>query len=1224
MARDFNGSSGVLTSGSASLLDGATSWTVGVWVKPNSMTPTSSIVAKSGDTTANWWGIRAGETAGQFSFDATGHTGADPATDSGIAITEADWSSGAWLAWRLAAPGGEWSKWKNGEKTLINAALSTTLAATAGAITVGASGAGSLWFLGDIAELAIWSVGLTDAEMSAHGRGVAAWHFARPFLVGYWRISGNSATEPDYSKLTFSADGVPSFGVGLPLSVTGTVRSDFNRLGHPATYGPDVLRQSAPAWVLHLDFFSPTPDVYSASRDLYDPLTYDIFGRPLDGHIINSDSIEITEASDVGIEAPRQATVICRNTDDTQAFDLSRDWRTAGGAILRQYDPLCLEVVTRLAGIVVDDPTYAEAIQFTISSYDPAELETLLPRAKVNVDQHPTASDLGAPIPWVFGVAQVSPPFIKRDEDTDPGGRWFACSWLAYNDIVGIQAVWADEEPGAPGLESLDSWSSAPGSPVRVTDTTFTVSSTEIAATYKDQTPVRVLHSGAYSYGFVNGTPSGTTTVTVSPGIVLAGFTAIQIGAEYLVDKTTVSAGSTPKAILCIRSFLELDGGYVVQVKNLSTTNPADVIHRILAEPVVGLKIGGVRGVDAAAAELSAAGLGAAINGSIGGDRQQRTARAVLTEILDIARARLWKSADPFGWTIAVDGPAAAPTRTLGYGDGHWNNILSKPTRIKTPLGEAIKTLILNYQPGSRVSANRDGGTTWLNVNAFDYSIRHAVLPFGREETITTNWIRAGTTTGHAIATKYLAYKALRLRTEDIRYELNCGPEMRNLQLGERVTLEMPLFGVSAGDYRVRTIKRRLADIALTVVPYDADMYSDTTGITYEDGAGAVTQVDGADKENKRRPPGQSGNLIVNPDFSIAMRKTAHIHGDAVALPGWILSGSSSHVTYTITQDRRAIGGYYLTAVVTNAAAEPAIVVNRDLTSSYDSSRGYLPAKHHGVHLFSVYCDQTEGWKTQQFFTAHDAGGAVTGLHSSFPAVRVIDDDQNGLGWKRHFVAVRAVLTSGTGTLVSAQPSITFTANGTYKFDAVDFRWVVGGTRRPPLWQRNPQSQLQPEGIPSGFAASATGGGASFASASIQARAEVATEHAFAGSAEKVITVTGAQFTNATASVAITGTSQIDEGMCLVDAVCEVTTTIGGPTTIDVGFGAPGDQSFALGLSTTAGDPARASKYGVGPWHTPRVFAEDTPIYITANGGNFNGTGTLKIRLNYSMAVLPA
>jgi Concanavalin A-like lectin/glucanases superfamily len=108
-------------------------------------------------------------------------------------------SAAAWmhLAYVRAAPGaGSARFFSNG---VLHSAQDTTriLAELGGGLTIGCNVGGSgLPFRGDLAHVAVWADGLTDAEVLALARGVSPTMVRLATLRGYWPLLGNASPEP--------------------------------------------------------------------------------------------------------------------------------------------------------------------------------------------------------------------------------------------------------------------------------------------------------------------------------------------------------------------------------------------------------------------------------------------------------------------------------------------------------------------------------------------------------------------------------------------------------------------------------------------------------------------------------------------------------------------------------------------------------------------------------------------------------------------------------------------------------------------------------------------------------------------------------------------------------------------------------------------------------------------------------------------------------------------
>ena len=123
MARLFDGTDQRGAISKAYLSSSAGPFTIALWVKPASAASGAEVPLSCG--AAHYWQVDwdSVDAPDSLTFFAQGYSGTDPRTDSAIPFTAADLAAGAFCAWRYRGAGAEWSKWKNGEKTVIDAAI---------------------------------------------------------------------------------------------------------------------------------------------------------------------------------------------------------------------------------------------------------------------------------------------------------------------------------------------------------------------------------------------------------------------------------------------------------------------------------------------------------------------------------------------------------------------------------------------------------------------------------------------------------------------------------------------------------------------------------------------------------------------------------------------------------------------------------------------------------------------------------------------------------------------------------------------------------------------------------------------------------------------------------------------------------------------------------------------------------------------------------------------
>lgn len=264
------------------------------------------------------------------------------------------------------------------------------------------------------------------------------------------------------------------------------------------------------------------------------------------GYIKNADAIRVIEDySDAGggIMAPSTATVILANGDGW--FNRATEWR-GKRALLGHYEQSTLAGKTLLTGIIADVDHLNSQTVLTLSTHDPSIWDMLIPRRTIAVDEFPSATDMGTPIPVVFGPCFVSVPYCGLDEDNDPGGHDFLISHQVDQDDaslnVRVERVFFDTSTDNPGLEEVSAWDEAPGTPTYASGTTFTVTGNQgmmyfVGASIR---AVTTASAGAWQYGRVTDYTTGTVTVA---GITLD--SGINTGGGITQINPTPTAGGT-------------------------------------------------------------------------------------------------------------------------------------------------------------------------------------------------------------------------------------------------------------------------------------------------------------------------------------------------------------------------------------------------------------------------------------------------------------------------------------------------------------------------------------------------------------------------------------------------------------------------------------------------------------------------------------------------------
>jgi hypothetical protein len=242
----------------------------------------------------------------------------------------------------------------------------------------------------------------------------------------------------------------------------------------------------------------------------------------------------------------------------------------------------------------------------------------------------------------------------------------------------------------------------------------------------------------------------------------------------------------------------------------------------------------------------------------------------------------------------------------------------------------------------------------------------------------------------------------------------------------------------------------------LTLRGYSTAIYADTSA--------DIDSPSDASIDETNLLPGIGFNLIDNPDFSTQLTEDrAPASTDSSLLPGWwIQSASGSVSSIGVTESPRALGGHYLSVVVTGTPATNPVLLLQGLAAANNSQRG-IAVSEEATYVTSIYCDRRDGWRWRAFWIDADNSYA----NASNPALRFVDgSDSNGFGWSRGYSVLRAP--TSASTVSYCYPILTFTDAGTYLFDAAQFERVTRETRRPTPFNRNNRTGIDPAKVQPG------------------------------------------------------------------------------------------------------------------------------------------------------------
>jgi hypothetical protein len=190
MARSFNGTSDQIKTSKLTSSTNA-NITVSAWVNPSSGTSQRPVFCNGGVNVNNGFGVytcRSADAGSNFSVFAFGVG----VINSGVAISTNVWSQIA-----VATDGANnWSFYINGAfQSTVNR---SSIASTDTQSEIGGN-AFSEFYVGLIADVAMWSVGLSALEINALAKGPRPGAIRPRTLIGWWAIDGLQSPEPDLS-----------------------------------------------------------------------------------------------------------------------------------------------------------------------------------------------------------------------------------------------------------------------------------------------------------------------------------------------------------------------------------------------------------------------------------------------------------------------------------------------------------------------------------------------------------------------------------------------------------------------------------------------------------------------------------------------------------------------------------------------------------------------------------------------------------------------------------------------------------------------------------------------------------------------------------------------------------------------------------------------------------------------------------------------------------------
>jgi len=210
MARKADGAGNYLRSTAIEPLKGSAGpFTVALWFRATNNSQTNTYVVNTGSATFDVFAVLYEYVNNTIEFFASGYSGTNPRTNSGIVVADTAWHH---IAYRKAASGiSTWDKFLDGVKTSINTSVAFTLSTTTSTFALfdATAALGAAPSKASLADVAIFNTSLSDDDIAALAAGAALPHQFGPAFN--WPLWG--ADSPEMNLV----------GGGATLTITGTV-----------------------------------------------------------------------------------------------------------------------------------------------------------------------------------------------------------------------------------------------------------------------------------------------------------------------------------------------------------------------------------------------------------------------------------------------------------------------------------------------------------------------------------------------------------------------------------------------------------------------------------------------------------------------------------------------------------------------------------------------------------------------------------------------------------------------------------------------------------------------------------------------------------------------------------------------------------------------------------------------------------------------------------------
>lgn len=196
----------------------------------------------------------------------------------------------------------------------------------------------------------------------------------------------------------------------------------------------------------------------------------------------------------------------------------------------------------------------------------------------------------------------------------------------------------------------------------------------------------------------------------------------------------------------------------------------------------------------------------------------QESVSGIVDSMLLPMRTFLQRGSDK-EWEASVCA-ASSSVATLGFGDGHYNNIVACGPMVTIPANEIISKITVHYdmEMGRAFSASGDQDRKHFK------EIEHTIdADFGVDQVFELRFVKEDDT-----AKKCVSWITNNMIYSNFTMDLTVDLSGRNIDLNDVVVLDIPIRNLVSNDWIVKSAnKNELGNYKLTVAPYHVNLFSD-------------------------------------------------------------------------------------------------------------------------------------------------------------------------------------------------------------------------------------------------------------------------------------------------------------------------------------------------------------------------------------------------------------